>query len=187
MAGFSAREAQQLARAFDFGRVRRVVDVGGGSGRLVAGLLAAYPHLGAIVFDRPDTAAAAQRALEAQGFGARVQCVGGDFFAGVPAGGDVYVLKSVLHDWDDAAALRLLRQVRAVLAPGALLIVAERLLGPAASSAEARLFDFNMMVVAGGVERGVAEYAALFARADLVLERVVPTEGALALVLARPR
>lgn len=187
MAGFSAQEAQQLARAFDFGRLRRIVDVGGGSGRLVAGLLAAHPHLEAIVFDRPDTAAAARRALEAQGMGPRVRCIGGDFFEGVPPGGDAYLLKSVLHDWDDSAALRILRRVRAAMAPGALLIVAERLLGPALLSTEARLFDFNMMVVAGGVERGAAEFAALFARADLALERVIPTDGALSLVLAQAR
>ena len=104
--------------ALDFSQAGRLIDVGGGTGELLAGILAAYPRLQGVLFDLPHVVAHASAVQKASGVGDRLQTVGGSFFDSVPAGGDTYMMKTVIHDWDDARAATILRNCRAAMEPG---------------------------------------------------------------------
>jgi hypothetical protein len=186
MSAYSAQEAAAILAAYDFCGVSTVVDVGGGHGALLAALLHEHPHLSGIVFDLAPVVADAQRQLADAGLAARATCVAGNFFDALPSGGDVYLLKSVLHNWDDAAALRILRTCREAMAQQARLLVVERVIPLGNTTAEAKLFDINMLVVAGGQERTEREYGALFQAAGFNLTRTIATGSPLSLVEAVP-
>jgi hypothetical protein len=182
MSGYSAHEAPAILAHYDFSGISRVVDVGGGQATLATALLHAYSGLSAVILDLEAAATSARRALAAAGVADRGTFVAGDFFTSVPAGADLYVLKSVLHNWDDAAAVRILRRCREAMAADARLLVIERVVPPGNAPAEAKLFDINMLVVIGGRERTEREYRALFEVAGLSLSRVIPTGLPLSLV-----
>ena len=153
---------------------RQVVDVGGGQGVLLAAVLRAHPHLRGVLFDQPAVVAGAAPVLRAAGVADRCEVVGGDFFAAVPAGGDVYLLSRILHDWDDARATALLRVLHRAARPGARLVVVERVLPPGDAPHPGKLIDLTMLVMLGGRERTEAEFRALLAGAGFSLTRVVP-------------
>jgi predicted O-methyltransferase YrrM len=186
MSAFSAQEAAAILNAFDSTDVRRVVDVGGGTGALVAALLHALPGLTATILERPEMAERAERTLREAGLADRVRCVGGDAFADVPPGGDAYLLKSVLHNWDDEAAIVLLRACRRAMRDDARVVVIERVVPDGPGPSEAKLFDINMLAVTGGRERSLAEYAALLAAAGFATPRLTPTRSPVSLIEARP-
>ena len=179
MAASATLVAQAVATAYDFGTVGHVVDVGGGHGRMVATVLARHPHLTATLFDRPEVVAGATALLEGAGVAARCRLVGGDMFAAVPEGGDVLIVSRVVHDWEDAEAIALLKRCRAAMAGQGRLLLVERLPEKhAAPSPEAQghaLSDLNMLVRTGGRERTLAEYGALLGTAGFRVRRVVPT------------
>ncbi len=184
MARIAAARAAAFARAYDFGAIARVVDVGGGQGVLLQHVLQAHPHLAGIVLERPTVAEAARRRLAEAGLSGRCEVVGGDFFAGVPAGGDAYVLSWILHDWDDEAAVQILRNCRTAMGKPGRLLVLELVLSPAdgphsssAADALARTVDLEMLAVVGGRERTEVEFRALFGRAGFNLTRVLALEG----------
>lgn len=175
MTDLSRRANRSLLDAYDFGRFATVVDVGGGRGAFLAGLLAAYPAMRGVLFDQPHVVAGAEGVLRAAGVSDRCRVAGGSFFDAVPEGGDAYMLKAVLHDWEDEEAAAILRCCRrAVPAEGAILVV-EQELGPANEDQESKFSDLNMLVGPGGRERTTDEYTALFAAAGFRLERVVPS------------
>jgi hypothetical protein len=186
MSGYSAQEAPAILAGYDFSGVERVVDVGGGQASLVTALLQAYPDLSGVILDLELAGPGARHALAEAGVAARGTFVAGDFFTSIPRGGDVYLLKSVLHNWDDAAAVRILRGCRQAMTGDARLLVIERVIPPGNAPAEAKLFDINMLVVIGGRERTEREYRALFAAAGLSLTRVIPTDLPLNLVEGTP-
>jgi hypothetical protein len=182
----SAAAADAVAAAFDFAPVRRLVDVGGGDGALLAGLLRRHPGLHGILMDRAHVVARAADVLAAAGVSGRCAVVAGDFFAAVPGDGDAYLLKAILHDWDDPDAARILAVVRAAMPATAPLLVVERILAPPNQGAEGRLSDLNMLVNTGGRERTAPEFAELLRAGGFALDRVVPTAGHLSLLVARP-
>jgi ubiquinone/menaquinone biosynthesis C-methylase UbiE len=186
MTGFSAHETAAILSAYDFSSAQRVVDVGGGQGTLLAAILQAHPHLSGILFDLAPVLNQGQSLIHDQGLSERCSCVAGDFFAAVPAGGDIYLLKSVLHNWDDVASVTILRNCRRVMGEHGRLVLAERVIPSGNTPAEAKLFDINMLVVLGGQERTQEEYRALFEAAELRLTRVLPTGTALSLVEGVP-
>jgi hypothetical protein len=186
MSAYSAQEAAAILAAYDFSGASRVVDVGGGHGALLSALLHEHPHLSGILLDLAPVVAGAQRQLADAGLAGRATCVAGDFFEALPSGGDVYLLKSVLHNWDDAAAPRILRTCRQAMARHARLLVVERVIPPGNTSAEAKLFDINMMVVVGGQERTEREYDTLFQAAGFNLTRVIQTGSPLSLIEGAP-
>jgi hypothetical protein len=110
----------------------------------------------------------------------------GDFFGAVPGGGDVYVLKSVLHDWDDVRGIAILRNCRAVMGGGAKLLVIERVVPEGSEPSEAKLFDVNMLVVVGGLERTAGEFRELFEAAGFKLTRIVRTQAPVSIVEGVP-
>ena len=173
MGNVSAAVAEDVVATYDLGPYRRIVDVGGSHGVLLAALLGANPEATGVLFDRPDVVAGARPALAAQGLTDRVELVEGDFFEEVPSGGDLYLLKHILHDWDDERAGRILDRCHEAASPGATLLVVERLLGPAVDPVAA-LADLLMLVMFGGRERTAEEYRRLLAGAGWQVQRVVP-------------
>lgn len=151
--------------AYDFGRFREVVDVAGGRGSLLAAILAKHESVRGVLFDQPDVVAHAPALLDR--FGDRYRAIGGSFFERVPDGADAYLLKSILHDWEDEDCVAILRVIRAAMPEHGLVLVLERDLGGPNSNASAKLSDLNMLVNPGGRERSEAEYAALFAAGGL--------------------
>lgn len=167
-----------LLAATDLAGARTVVDVGGGSGTLLAGLLASHPGMRGVLMDTAAGLADAPATLKQAGVAARCQLVPGDFFRSVPAGGDAYLIKHVLHDWDDEHCVEILRTCRRAMGPDAVLLVIESLV-PAQVPDAPQLTqlvanDLNMMVCHGGRERTVAEFGHLLRRAGLRLESVTP-------------
>ncbi len=179
MGAFTAMVAVAVAAAYDFSPFRTVVDVGGGEGALLAGILKENPALRGIVFDLPRLADGARKRIAAAGLADRCEFAGGDFFHAVPSGGDAYLIKHVIHDWDDERAVRILASChRAMGARGKLLIV-EAIYPPridqSIDSRGAAANDCNMMVCTGGRQRSEAEFRALFEAARFELARIVPT------------
>ena len=175
MTAVSRRMAQAVIAAHDFSRYGTVVDVGGGHGAMLAAVLAAHPEARGVLFDQPGVAAGAAEVLRGAGVAGRCEAVGGSFFEAVPDGGDAYLLKAVLHDWDDAEAGAILRNCRRPIAPGGRLLVLERLVAPPNEDPEAKFFDLFMMAVTGGRERTEEEFAALLAGAGFRLDAVART------------
>jgi len=175
MTAATSRVATALAQTYDFTQCQVVVDVGGGQGMLLAAVLRAYPHLRGILLDRPAVVAGAPALLTAQGVAERCTVVGGDFFTAVPAGGDVYLIKWVLSDWDDARAVAILRACAQAMRPsGSVLVIdpLEQSTSPA-SDVDSRAFDLDMLVVwNGGGLRTAERLAELFTAAGLRLVRV---------------
>jgi SAM-dependent methyltransferase len=162
-----------------------VVDVGGGNGQLLARVLATRPALRGIVFDLPQGVAEAPALLEAAEVADRVEVVTGDFFDAIPAGHDLYILASVLHDWDDTQAGRILQCCRRAMPPGGRLLLFESVLGPGAEPDHGKLIDLHMLVLLGGQERSRDQWEALLTAAGFTIDRVVPTP-ALHWIEARP-
>jgi hypothetical protein len=177
MSAFSAATGPAVAQAYDFADAGRAVDVGGGHGKVLASILRAHPHLRGTLLDLPSVVEGAPALLAREGVADRCEVVGGDMFASVPSGGDVYLLSHVIHDWEDAPATQILEACRHAMAPEARLLIVERVMPeqvePNPVVAGDLLFDLSMMVFAGGRERTASEYQALLASAGLRLERVV--------------
>ena len=167
--------------ACDLSGVRRLVDVGGGQGHLIAAVVDRYPAVDAVVFDRPDVVAGAPEVV-----GDRAEAVGGDFFTAVPAGADCYVLSSVIHDWSDDDAVAILRRIREAMDPAGRLLVLETVLPEGDEPHLGKLLDILMLALVGGRERTEREYAALLHRAGLRIERVVPTATPVGVLVAAP-
>jgi hypothetical protein len=186
MSGYSSQESEAILAAYDFAPAATVVDVGGGQGALVAALLQAHPRLAGVILDLSPAIAGAKALLAAAGVAGRATCVAGDFFTAVPAGGDLYLLKSVLHNWDDSDVVGILRNCRQAMADGARLLIIERVVPEGNGPSEAKLFDINMLVTVGGQERTEQEYRTLLDLAGFALSRVIPTNSPLSLLEAIP-
>ena len=175
--------ATAVAEAYDFGRYATVVDVGGGRGALLSAVLTRHPAVRGVLVDQPAVVAAAELSPE---IAQRCDTISADFFDAVPPGGDVYLLKAVIHDWPDSESVQILSNVRAVLPAGGVVVLVEQLLDEGPDPARTAFSDLNMLVAPGGRERTRQEYAALFQRAGLVLADVVPTATDVFLLVAEP-
>ena len=170
---------------YDFSTAKTVVDVGGGGGLLLTEILKANPGARGILFDLPATVEDARVFVAGSGVGERCELVPGDFFKAVPPGADLYLLKSILHDWYDAEAAAILKTIRIAAQPGSVLLVIEQILAGPNEGAPAKFSDINMMVAAGGQERTHEEWEKLFSRAGWRLDEVRPA-GRSNILVARP-
>lgn len=181
MAEGTRNAAPGIAEAGGFDRFRSVVDVGGGDGTLLAAVLRAHPHLRGTVFDLAEGMEEAPRVLAAAQVSDRGTAEAGDFFAGVPGGHDAYLTKSVIHDWDDDRAGRILRNIRAAMGPDGTLLVVEPVMPDAPSSSPDVLMmvmsDLNMLVCTGGKERTEDEFRTLLADAGFAVRAISPVPG----------
>jgi hypothetical protein len=179
MATFAPWTAAAVTAAIDFSAFGRIVDVGGGSGAILIGILKACPALGGVVFDQPHTAARARQRVAAAGLAGRCEVIAGSFFDTVPPGADAYLISNVLVDWDDERAAAILRNCRAAMpAHGQVLILEEVYPPRVAPSDECRgvaAIDVLMLVCTGGRQRSEEEFRSLLAASGLRLSRVVPT------------
>jgi hypothetical protein len=186
MAGLSALEAPAIVEALALRGDELVVDLGGGSGALLRSVLRRHPEAKGRVVDLPHAVAAARSAMVEAGLDDRCDAVEGDLRSPAPPGGDAYVLKNVLHDWDDDAARRILEACAAGAGTGTRVLVIERLVpevvdGRPGARSTVRM-DLHMLVAQGGRERTEAEHRALLASAGLRVDAVRPAGGALAVV-----
>jgi SAM-dependent methyltransferase len=163
-----------------------VVDIGGGRGVLLAAVLRRYPSLTGILFDLPEAVTDASAFLESRGVLDRVEVRTGSAFDSVPAGGDVYVMSRILHDWPDEKAVQLLRNCRAAIPDGGLLLLREGVLGEAVPAPVQAQLDLMMMAVPGGRERTESEWRALLAQAGFALQHVLGEQRPQALITAVP-
>jgi hypothetical protein len=188
MASISAQENPAVAQAYAFGRLRKLVDVGGAHGHLLATILRAYRRLHGVLFDQPQVVALAADTGHVGTSDVRARCeiAGGDFFDAVPEGGDAYVMKYILHDWNDAQCVRILENCRRAMATEGRVLIVEHLISGGNRRDWGKLLDINMMVVPGGQERTRAEYERLFAGAGLRLQRVIATASTLSILEAVP-
>ena len=181
MAETSRRVVSAFVKAYDFGRVRSVVDVGGGNGALLAGVLAAHPGVEGVLFDLAAGLAGAAEAMESVGIADRVRIVDGSFFESVPRGADLYLLKSIIHDWDDDHATSILRTCRAAMGRDARIVLLERPMPERVAADGASLAtlmgDLHMMILLGGRERTTDEYASLFESAGLRLTHPITMDS----------
>jgi SAM-dependent methyltransferase len=183
MVALSLGSNEAVADAYDFTPFARVVDVGGGHGQLLSAILARNPHLSGVLFDLPSGVAAAQQG--AGGDLPRTEFVAGNFFESVP-GGDIYVIKKVVHDWNDEHAAVILRNCRKAMQPNGKVLLAETLVPPGDEPDGIKNIDVVMLVVTGGLERTEAQYASLFGAAGLRLERVIQTRGPISILEGSP-
>jgi hypothetical protein len=175
------QDAAAVVSAYDFREYARVVDVGGGHGALTTAILRACPSTTAVLFDQPAVIEGAKQRLRVEGVTDRCTCIAGDFFESVPEGGDAYVLKDIVHDWDDDRAMAILRNCRRVMAHARAdttrVLVIEKVIPPGNAPFPGKLTDITMLLVAGGRERTAKEYEALLTGAGLALTRIVPTSS----------
>ncbi len=186
MTELSRGAVEVLTTSLDFSRWECIVDVGGGQGAFLAGVLAAFPTTKGILFDLPHVVDGAGAVLQAHGVLDRCQTVGGSMFSAVPAGGDAYIFKNVLMDEHDAAACAILRACRSAMSPSGRLIVIEPLLTEPNRNA-ASLSDMTMLVMTGGHERTISEFARLFAEAGFDLEQSIVTPSPFTFLVGAPR
>ena len=180
----AARAVDAVVKTYDFSRVGTVVDIGGSKGGMLASILGNNPDVHGVLFDQPHAVAEAPALLAAAGVAGRCSIAPGDFFVSVPEGGDAYVLKSILHDWDDERCVAILQNcARAMKADGKILLV-ERVVPVGRVPADIALTDIVMMLLTGGKERTEHEYSVLLGRAGLVLARVISTGTSTSIVEA---
>jgi hypothetical protein len=172
--------------AYDFSGFRKIIDVGGGHGRLLSMILAKAAAARGVLFDLPTVVDGAGPEMTKAGVADRCEVVGGSFFDSVPEGGDAYLMKAILHDWKDDDALKILANIRSAIAPGGKLLLLESVLPERSSSDIGMLIDLEMLVAVGGEERTRAEWANLLDRAGFRLNRVVPTATPVSIVEATP-
>jgi hypothetical protein len=186
MTSRSAMEAHVVTAAVDFSRAALLVDVAGGQGLLLASILAKTPSQRGVLFDMPAVVADAKPILERAGVASRCEVVGGNFFESVPGGADGYILKHILHDWDDPNCLTILRNIHAAAKPESRLFVIESVLAPGNAPHFGKLLDIQMLVMThGGRERTRGEWATLLEAGGFALERVVETPSPVCVLDAR--
>jgi SAM-dependent methyltransferase len=184
MASLSAMENAAVARSYAFGKFERIVDVGGAHGHLLATILRSYVRLRGVLFEQPQIIEEALRAgfVTSADVSTRCEVASGDFFESVPVGADAYLMKYIIHDWDDERSVRLLRNCRAAMSPGGRVLVVDHVVAPGNRFDWGKLVDINMMVMLGSKERTKEEFRQLFSRAALRLKRVIRTGTSLSIL-----
>ena len=190
MAATAPATAAAVAAAYDFSAFGTVMDVGGGNGAILTGILSAHPGVKGIVFDQPPSAERAREKIAAAGLADRCQAAGGDFFQELPRGADAYMLKHVIHDWSDDKAIAILRNCRRAMGRSGKLLIVEGVYPPridhSLESRGAAANDVNMLVCTGGRQRSEAEFHALYAAAGVSLARIIPTMARVSVIEGTP-
>ena len=184
MVGVHGRETDAMLASYDFSDIQVLADIGGGNGSVLAAVLAKYPSLHAILFDRADVVDRAQANLQHAGVADRVRFIAGDFFQSIPTGADAYFLRHIIHDWDDQQAITILKNCRSVMPVGGRLLLAEFVLPDGSEPFHGKWFDLAMMVVTGGQERTELEYRRLLNTCGFAWQRMVSTTSELSVIEA---
>jgi hypothetical protein len=175
---------QPVTEGYDFNGINTLVDIAGGHGRLLTSILAANPSMRGVLFDMPHVIEGARANVMITDAADRVEFASGDFFVSVPAGGDAYIMKHIIHDWDDERALTILRNIKQAMNPGGRVLLVESVIADGNAQDFGKLMDVEMLVSPGGKERTAKEYEDLFASAGLRLTRILPTKSAYSIIEA---
>jgi O-methyltransferase domain/Dimerisation domain len=176
MSSFTTLAAKAVTEAYDFSAIKTLVDVAGGHGKLLTGILEATPSLRGILFDLPHVIERAKENHLLEAVTSRCDLVSGDFFESVPQA-DGYIMKHIIHDWYDEEATKILRNISNDMDPNGRVLLVEMVLGQPNEPDLGKVMDIEMLVSPGGKERTAEEYRELFARAGLRLTRIVPTKS----------
>jgi len=177
MSGMTAQATEALHAAYDFGGIKKIMDVGGGHGGLITSILQKSSHMRGILFDSPKVIEGAKASVEASDVADRCELVGGDFFQAVPSGADAIILKWIIHDWNDEQSVAILKNCHRVLPDQGKLILVEAVVPATNEPHFSKFIDLNMLVMTGGRERTEAEFRKLYEDSGFRLTRVVPTES----------
>lgn len=185
MVGVHGRETAAMLDAYDFSDIGVLADVGGGNGSLLTAVLKQHPGLRGLLFDLPGVVARAKANIEAAGLAERCQIRGGNFFESIPAGADAYLLRHIIHDWDDAKATTILCNVHQAIKPDGKLLLIEGVVPPGNDLSFTKLLDLTMLVIPGGKERTESEYRELLGASGWQLTRIVPTQAEVSVIEGR--
>lgn len=177
MSGLTGAVIAHVLPEYDFSDFKTIVDVGGGNGALLMAVLDKATQAKGIVFDEEYVVEQTKKILQQKGYDNRCEAVGGSFFDFIPAGADAYLMKMVLHDWNDQQCLQILRNCNKAMKPGSKLLVLDAVIPEGNEPHPGKFMDINMLAMTGGKERTEKEFAALFAEAGLKLSRVIPTHS----------
>lgn len=186
MTGVHGRETAAMLDAYDFSGIGVLADVGCGNGEVISSVLKRYPAMRGVLFDRPSVIERTRVNLEAVGLGGRCESAAGNFFEAVPSGADAYLLRHVIHDWDDERSVAILLNCRAAMGGGGRVLVVEGVVPPGNEPSVSKFFDLAMMVLPGGMERTAEEYRGLFGSSGFVLKRIVPTQSWVSVIEGEP-
>lgn len=186
MTSLSARMMPPILEAYDFSYIHTLVDVAGGHGFVLTSILKKYPHMKGIVMDLPHVVDGANQSIRTQGLEGRARAESGDFFKAVPPGGDAYIMKHIIHDWDDEKSIAILKNIHAALAgvEKGKVILLEGVVPPGNDPHPSKFMDIEMMMLPGGLERTEAEFRTLFKKAGFELQQIVPTKSPLCVIVA---
>lgn len=187
MVGVHGRESNAVLNAYDFSGIGVVADIGGGNGSQITEILKKHPKMKGILFDLPHVVERAKERIQAAGLLDRCQLVPGSFFDAVPQGADAYILRHIIHDWDDGKCLTILRNCHRAMPPASKLLVIESVIPPGNEPFLGKFLDLHMLLIPGGKERTESEYRTLFERAGFELTRIVPTSTDVSIVEGKKR
>lgn len=184
MTGVHGRETGAMLEAYDFSGIRCLADVGGGSGAVIVSILRRYPEMRGILFDLADVADRARDTIAAAGLAGRCQAAGGDFFQSIPAGADAYLMRHIIHDWDDEQSIDILRSIHGAMRGDGRLLIVESVISPGNDPFFGKLLDLTMLVIPGGQERTEDQFRRLLKAAGFKLVKVTPTEAEVSVIEA---
>ena len=186
MSGMTAATNEAILSRYDFSGIRKIVDVGGGHGGLITHILQKHPDMKGVLFDAPSVIEGAKARIQDAGLSDRCEAQGGDFFQSVPAGGDAYILKWIIHDWNDERATTILRNCRNAITSDGRLLLVDVVIPSNREPHFGKFIDLNMLVMTGGLERTEDEFRKLLDASGFRLARVINTESPISIVEAEP-
>ncbi|HEX3659579.1 MAG TPA: methyltransferase [Pirellulales bacterium] len=182
MVGVHGRETAAMTDAYDFSGIGVLADVGGGNGSLLTKVLQKYPAMRGMLYDLPGVTERAKSNLQAAGLADRCQVIGGSFFESIPTGADAYLMRHIIHDWEDEKATTILRNVHRAIGSEGRLLVVEGVIPPGNGPCFGKLLDLTMLTIPGGQERTEEEYRTLFKAGGFQLTRIVPTQAEVSVI-----
>jgi ubiquinone/menaquinone biosynthesis C-methylase UbiE len=182
MTGFTLAVNDAVLSSYDFSSIGKIVDVGGGHGSLIASILKANPKMRGVLFDAPPVIEGARHRIRDEGIADRCEAVAGDFFKSVPSGGDAYIVKWIIHDWDDEQSISILKNCHRAMADNGRLLLVEAVVPDGSEPHFSKYMDLNMLVMTGGRERTADQYRTLLEASGFKLTRIVPTKSPMSII-----
>ncbi|MBI1247282.1 methyltransferase [bacterium] len=184
MVGVHGRESDLITGAYDFSKISVVADIGGGNGSQITPILKKNGHLKGILYDLPHVIERAQAPMEAAGLTDRCELIGGSFFESIPEGADVYMMRHIIHDWDDEKSITILKNCHKAMPADGKLLIMDSVIPPGNDPNPAKFLDLVMLMIPGGKERTEEEFRQLLDQAGFQLTQVIPTDGGVSIVEA---
>ena len=182
MVGVHGRETAAMTDAYDFSGIGVLADIGGGNGSLLTTVLKKYPAMRGVLYDLPGVTERAKANLQSAGLSDRCTVVGGNFFESIPVGADAYLMRHIIHDWDDQKATTILRNVQQAMGKEGRLLVIEGVIPPGNEPCFGKLLDLTMLTIPGGKERTEEEYRTLYAAGGFQLTRIITTKAEVSVI-----